>query len=407
MVKFNIIAFTHNSIGLAQLGKFHLEKEEIAPKMNALKLLLGLDELMYLSTCNRVEFIFVQHESVDNAVIQKFVQTFNPDFEEAVVFEIAQKARHWNGINAVNHLIEVACSLDSMVLGEREIITQVRNAYTLAKNEGLSGDVIRIVMRQTIETAKKVYTETALSERSVSVVSLAYQELMKHKLPKNPKILVIGAGVTNQNLCKFLKKDGLTNWVVFNRTYENAVLFTDNLGGTPMRLDELQNYTGGFDVILTCTGAAQPVLTSNIYQTILRDSKTKLIVDLAIPADVDTTVCKAYPVHYISVETLKEISDKNLLLRRQELLKVRQLIFSALEDFKAIFEMRQVEIKMQAIPTHVKAIRQKAMEEVFSKEVEELDEKSKEILHKILNYMEKKYVSVPMIMAKEMLTKIN
>jgi glutamyl-tRNA reductase len=142
-------------------------------------------------------------------------------------------------------------------------------------------------------------------------------------------------------------------------------------------------------------------LRQTFIKPILRDSKTKLIVDLAIPADVDATVCKAYPVHYISVETLKEISDKNLLLRRQELLKVRQLIFSALEDFKAIFEMRQVEIKMQAIPTHVKAIRQKAMEEVFSKEVEELDEKSKEILHKILNYMEKKYVSVPMIMAKE------
>jgi glutamyl-tRNA reductase len=239
------------------------------------------------------------------------------------------------------------------------------------------------------------------------MVSLAYQELMKHKLPKNPKILVIGAGVTNQNLCKFLKKDGLMNWVVFNRTYENAVLFTDNLGGTPMRLDELQNYTGGFDVILTCTGAARPVLTPNIYQTILRDSKTKVIVDLAIPADVDATICKAYPVQYISVETLKEISDKNLLLRRQELLKVRQLIFSALEDFKAIFEMRQVEIKMQSIPNHVKAIRQKAMEEIFHKDVEEMDEKSKEILHKILNYMEKKYVSVPMIMAKEMLTKIN
>jgi glutamyl-tRNA reductase len=407
VVKFNIIAFTHNSIGLAQLGKFHLEKEEIATKMNALKLLLGLDELMYLSTCNRVEFIFVQHESVHVSVIKKFVQTFNPEFEEAVALEIAQKARHWNGINAVNHLIEVACSLDSMVLGEREIITQVRNAYTLAKKEGLSGDVIRIVMRQTIETAKKVYTETALSERSVSVVSLAYQELMKHKLPKKPKILVIGAGVTNQNLCKFLKKDGLMNWVVFNRTYENAVLFTDNLGGTPMRLDELQNYTGGFDVILTCTGAARPVLTPNIYQTILRDSKTKVIVDLAIPADVDATICKAYPVQYISVETLKEISDKNLLLRRQELLKVRQLIFSALEDFKAIFEMRQVEIKMQSIPNHVKAIRQKAMEEIFHKDVEEMDEKSKQILHKILNYMEKKYVSVPMIMAKEMLTKIN
>jgi glutamyl-tRNA reductase len=407
VVKFNIIAFTHNSIGLAQLGKFHLEKEEIAPKMNALKLLLGLDELMYLSTCNRVEFVFVQHQPVDHTMIQNLVQRFIPDFDGAFVNEIAQKARHWNGINAVNHLIEVACSLDSMVLGEREIITQVRNAYTLAKKEGLSGDVIRIVMRQTIETAKKVYTETALSERSVSVVSLAYQELMKHKLPKNPKILVIGAGVTNQNLCKFLKKDGLMNWVVFNRTYENAVLFTDNLGGTPMRLDELQNYTGGFDVILTCTGAARPVLTPNIYQTILRDSKTKVIVDLAIPADVDATICKAYPVQYISVETLKEISDKNLLLRRQELLKVRQLIFSALEDFKAIFEMRQVEIKMQSIPNHVKAIRQKAMEEIFHKDVEEMDEKSKEILHKILNYMEKKYVSVPMIMAKEMLTKIN
>jgi len=405
MIKFNVIALTHAGIGLKALGNFHLDQTCVAEKMRELRSKLDLSEIMYLATCNRVEFIFTTDSELDAKFVRNFITTFNSKMDQSDLELSVKKARYWNGINAVNHLIEVASSLDSMVLGEREIITQVRNAYEFSKNEGLSGDSIRLVIRQTIETAKRVFTETTIAEKSVSVVSLAYQEWAKTNLSKSAKIIVIGAGITNQNMCKFLSKDGYTNFVFFNRTLSNAEKMVAAFGGKAYALKELEEYTEGFDTIISCTGANGAVLTQSIYETILKDRKSKTIVDLAIPNDVTETIYKAFPVNYISVASLKFIADRNLLERRKELLKARQIIFDSLEAFKAIFEMRQVEIKMRAIPNHVKAIRVKAVSEVFNKEIDELDEKSKAVLDKILNYMEKKYVSVPMMMAKEMLTK--
>lgn len=405
MIKFNVIALTHAGIGLKALGNFHLDQTMVAEKMRELKSKLALSEIMYLSTCNRVEFIFTTDSELDATFVRNFITTFNSNMDRSDLELSVKKARYWNGINAVNHLIEVASSLDSMVLGEREIITQVRNAYEFSKKEGLSGDSIRIVIRQTIETAKRVFTETTIAEKSVSVVSLAYQEWAKANLSKSSKIVIIGAGITNQNMCKFLSKDGYTNFVFFNRTLSNAEKMVATFGGKAYALKELENYTAGFDTIISCTGSNGTVLTQSIYEAILKDRKSKTIVDLAIPNDVVESIYKAFPVNYISVATLKSIADRNLLERRKELLKARQIIFDSLEAFKSIFEMRQVEIKMRAIPNHVKAIRVKAVSEVFNKEIDELDAKSKAVLDKILNYMEKKYVSVPMIMAKEMLTK--
>lgn len=405
MERFNIIAFTHAGIGLKKLGQFHLEKDEIPAKMGALKEALHLTEIMYLSTCNRVEFIFVTTDALPENFISEFVRNFNSDWDETYVESIRKKARTWNGINAVNHLIEVASSLDSMVLGEREIISQVRNAYNFAKATGLSGDTLRVIIRHTIETAKKVYTDTSIAEKSVSVVSLAYRELMKRSIPLNARILIIGSGITNQNMCKFFEEDGYRNLVVFNRTVENAKKLANKYGAEGYALKDLSAHKNGFDVIVSCTGAAGTVLTKDIYNAILPDTKQKHIIDLAIPNDVEKSVYKAFSVNYISVETLKKTSEKNLLERRKELLKVRQIIFEALEEFKFTFEMRQIELKMRDIPNHVKKIRKTAVDEVFARDMDELDDKSKAVLNKILNYMEKKYVSVPMIMAKNMLTK--
>ena len=160
MIRFNVIAFTHNSIGLDEIGKFHVETDAIVDRMNKIKQEMNLSEIMYLSTCNRVEFIFVAEEEVDGDFMAIFLKAFNSDWDHARIQMYLERAKCWNGINAVNHLIEVASSVDSMVIGEREIITQVRNAYEFSKANNLSGDLIRVVIRQTIETAKKVYTET-------------------------------------------------------------------------------------------------------------------------------------------------------------------------------------------------------------------------------------------------------
>lgn len=404
MIRFNVIAFTHNSIGLDEIGKFHVDQNDVENRMMKIREEMNLSEIMYLSTCNRVEFIFVANEEVDDDFLALFLKAFNPAWDHAHIQNYLDKVKAWNGINAVNHLIEVASSVDSMVIGEREIITQVRNAYEFSKAKNLSGDVIRVVIRQTIETAKKVYTETTIATKPVSVVSLAYHQLCERNVSKDARIVVVGAGVTNTNMCRFLQKHGFKNYTIYNRSIEKAEVLSRFTKGTAKALSELQNHQGGFDILVTCTGATEHIITPSLYQQLLNGEKDrKIVIDLAIPSDLDPVIASKENVDHISVEFLKTIADANLKERKKELIKVRQIIFEAVEEFKEIFKMRQVEIKMRTIPERVKEIRNKAMNEVFSKELNQLDENSKEVLERILDYMEKKYISVPMVVAKEVL----
>ena len=422
MIKFNIVAFTHTGIGLNEIGKFHLDEVHIVPTMKHIKKEMNISEIMYLSTCNRVEFIFVTDEEVDADFLALFFKAFQPNWNHAVIQNYISKAKTWNGINAVNHLIEVASSVDSMVIGEREIITQVRNAYDFSKENKLAGDLIRVVIRQTIETAKKVYTETSIATKPVSVVSLAYHALVERQVALNARIVVIGTGVTNTNMCRFLKKHGYKNFTIYNRTKKNADVLAKFVSGKSKPLIDLDKHSTGADIIVTCTSANEEIITEKIFKKITGDSQNRArtvslasetvrkrttIIDLAIPSDTAEPVKKLKTVDYISVESLKKIADVNLKERRKELIKVRQIIYDAVEEFKEIFKLRQVELKMRSIPEKVKEIRALAVNEVFSKELKDMDENAKQVLEKILDYMEKKYISVPMVMAKEMMTNTN
>jgi glutamyl-tRNA reductase len=404
--RFNVIAFTHHTIGVEEIGKFHLEDDQIQSKMEHLKSQLNLDELMYVSTCNRVEFIFVSTSELNDSFITHFLNEFNEDWDQKHLNLLVENCKLWNGINAVNHLIEVASSLDSMVIGEREIITQMKDAFDLSRKLKLSGDTIRIVMRQVVQTAKKVYSETNIATKPVSVVSLAYHELKTRDLGADARILFVGAGVTNTNMGRFLLKHGFTNFTVFNRSLERAELLANLVKGKALTLDEMPNFTEGFDLLVCCTAAKNSVITPSIYKALLAgETDNKIVIDLAVPADLSKEVKNDFEVDHISVEHLKTISESNIKERKKELIKVRQIIYEAVEEFKQIFKMRQVEIKMREIPERVKEIKQKAIEEVFSKELDALDDDSREVVDKILDYMEKKYVSVPMIMAKNMIAK--
>jgi glutamyl-tRNA reductase len=406
MNRFNVLAFTHSNLGLDEIGRLHLELGQVVPCMNRLKNHLGLNEIMYLSTCNRVEFVFVTDNEVNDVFIGSFLQSFNSTWDQDVVERYVRKSKSWNGINAVNHLIEVASSVDSMVLGEREIITQVRMAYDFSKEHQLSGDMIRVVIRQTIETAKKVYTETSIATKPVSVVSLAFYKLKEKNIPRDARIIVVGSGATNTNMCRFLIKEGYHNFTIYNRTVENAEELGRFTGGAVRPLSQLAHHQEGFDILVSCTASSEPVITPAVFKKLTGDEKEKkVVVDLAIPADVDPGVLQTAQVEYIGVSLLKTIADVNLHERRKELIRVRQIIYESVEAFKEIFRMRQVELKMRAIPERVKEIRSIAVNEVFSRELSQLDPGSKEVLEKILNYMEKKYIGVPMLIAKELFAK--
>lgn len=400
------IAFTHRNLDVTHIGKLHIEVSDQVERFNPVKTALNIDELMFLSTCNRVEYFLVTRESLNESFLAQFFQSLYPNLSEEELVYFTANAAVYSRMESVNHAMRVAASIDSLVVGEREIITQVRQSFEQSRELGLSGDTLRILFRHTIETAKRVYTETKISLKPVSVVSIAYQRFLGMNVPKDARVLVIGAGVTNTTMARFLKKYGLNKFTVVNRTIERAQTLADELGGTALALADLPNYTGGFDVLVTCTGSDSHIIDAQLYETLLQgDTNEKVTIDLALPADIAEEVHQKFPTRQISIHVLQAIADSHLDERKQEVKHVETIIEEANEAFRNIAKMRAIEVAMRPVPQMVKDIKATAFNEVFKQDIDGLDPNSKEVLEKIVSYMEKKYMSMPMLMAKEIMFK--
>ncbi|HRG37467.1 MAG TPA: glutamyl-tRNA reductase [Bacteroidia bacterium] len=403
MERIKIIAFTHKTANLNDIGKLHIQEDALKSRLEALKKAAALDELFYLSTCNRVEFILSTSQNIDAPFLNNFFAAFDPTWTTAQLNWAVETAQVFTGDDALRHLFYVASSIDSLVVGEREIITQVRNAYETCNTIGITGDLIRLAIKKTIEVAKEVYTHTNIAKNPVSVVSLAYRKLRALNVKQDARFLIIGSGITNSTMAKYLKKHQYSNFTIFNRTLENAQKLAAELKGKAYPLTELTNYKEGFDIIVTCTGASGSVITKEIYTSLVgNDHSKKVVIDLAIPNDLDAEILNSYDINLIAINNLQEVAKENLLAREQELEACKVIVEKNIEDFKQIIRTRKVELAMSEVPEKIKAIRETA-NGVFAKELEGLDAGSKEVLDKILAYMEKKYISVPMKMAKEIL----
>jgi len=291
-----------------------------------------------------------------------------------------------------------------LIVGEKEILPQLRKAYENCREAGLTGDFLRLVMNCVVKTAKEVYTDTNISKNPISVVSLAYRKLRDLKLCTNARVLIIGAGETNRNISKYLQKHKFSNFTVFNRTVANAQQLAADLSGEAFNLEALKTYSKGFDAIITCTSAIDPIITTEIYTSLLNgETGKKTIVDLAIPNDTAPEVLEQFPVNFIEVHSLNEVAKNNLQERYEELVHAEAIINQNITEFLTMLKQRRIELAMRQVPEKIKEIRNTAINTVFAEEVQGMDEHSRLILEKVINYIEKKYISVPMIMAKDIL----
>jgi len=399
-----VIAFTHKQIELKELGKLVICQENLTDKLRRVKLQFDIPEIFYLATCNRVEFIMAANRVVDNDFAERFIETLDIGLCSEHVGIFMQGASIYEDNEALNHLLRTSCSLESMIVGEKEIFPQMRKAYESCKEEGLTGDYLRMVMNTVVKTAKEVYTQTNISRNPISVVSLAYRKLKDLHLCTNARVLIIGAGETNRNISKYLQKHKFSNFAVFNRTLSKAKQLAEDLGGEAYTLDALKTYHKGFDAIITCTSCVEPIITAEVYKSLLNgETDKKTIVDLAIPNDTAPEVLTTFPVNFIEVHSLNEVAKNNLQERYQEQVHAEKIIEQNISEFLPILKQRRIEVAMREVPEKIKEIRNMAINSVFAEEVQGMDQQSREILEKVMNYMEKKYISVPMIMAKEIL----
>ena len=401
-----VIAFTHKQIDLKDLGKFVICNEFLESSLESVRRKFDIPEIFYIGTCNRVEFVFTADQKLSNEFVREFIQALNLPVSDEQVQAFADQVSIYEDIEALNHLLRISCSLESLVVGEKEILAQVRKAYDTCRLAGFTGDYLRLVMNRVVKTSKEVYTNTAIARKPISVVSLAYRKLRELNMCTNSRILIIGAGETNKNISKYLKKHKYSNFTIFNRTLENAQVLADELGGKAYSLDALNTFKNGFDVIITCTSATEPILTNEIYNSLLNaDTSRKVIVDLAVPNDTSPEVLDNNQVTFIEVHSLQEIANSNLQERYEELIFAERIIEDNILEFKPVLKQRRVEIALRDVPVKINEIRNAAVNRIFADEIEGMDSNSREVLERVMNYMEKKYISLPMVMAKDILIK--
>ena len=301
----------------------------------------------------------------------------------------------------MRHLMRVASSLESMVLGEREILTQVREAFDLAMKHRLAGDRLRVTGRSVVETAKKVFTQTDVATQAVSVNSLGWQAFKSWNLPQDTSILMIGAGATNTSVGRFLHKAGYHNLHVINRSLERAKTLADILNTSKVgTLEDLPKaLAAGPKAIVICTGSDQALLSGE-HARMLPAGRLH-VLDLGVPSDIDATFRKREELTVVDMAALKEVADQNLAIRATEVGKCESLLEAGLSEYLERLQAREVELALIELPNMIKAIRDTAMGDIFAEELEGLDAEAREVVERIVAYLEKKYVGLPMKLAKE------
>lgn len=383
------------------MGKLVVEREELANSLNAVRSdeELAISEICYLSTCNRVEFMLVTEKVTDSDFLSKMLRLFFPKQSESDLLPFIQAAERYEGQNAVTHLFRVACSFDSMVLGEREISKQIRQAYDLCHNLGSTGETTRIVVRQTVLAAKDVFTQTRISEKTVSVASLAAKRMIEYTGKEAEGVLVIGAGDTNHTVCKYLKKAGYKSFHVFNRTIENAQALAAELDGEAYSLDELKNFKGNFSAVVTCVGTIKDLISPELWANIAPKNLV-VMADLSVPANVSEPVRNLVNVNYVSVESLKEEIRENLLFREREMVEAEKILKRHEETLVENLRVRNIELALSDYPENVRNIKKHAVEEVFARKLEKVDDDTRKLIEEMMGYMEDKCAGLPIILAK-------
>jgi glutamyl-tRNA reductase len=405
---FKVIAFTHKHLPFELIGRLHINQDEQNRALLALKSQFGFEELMYLSTCNRIELMLCGETELSNEQLKRLVHSLNARLTDAEINRLANGAEVLEAEEAISHVLKVASSLESLVIGEREIITQVRKAYEHCNALGLTGDFLRLLIKQTIETAKEIYTKTNIAKNPVSVASLAYRQLRDLGIKNEARIVFVGAGETNTTLAAYFKKHKFANFTVFNRSLPNAKRLALELQGNAFKLSEMLNYNDGFDVLIVCTGSSEAIISNEIYHHLRnQESGKKVIIDLSLPANVSPDISLDPLVNYIDINSIRERAEANLQLRKNEIEKCEEIIATKAANFNTLYRERKVELAFGAVPKQIRAIKDLAINEVFAKEINLLDDNGKAVLDKVLAYMEKKYNAVAIKTAKDVLLERN
>ena len=321
-----LVGMNHRSAPLDLRERACFPDDGIPAALERLRAAGGAAEAMILATCNRVEILTRTGDPAESArAIRRFLVTERGLTDDEVVRHVYVH----EGLNAARHVFAVACGLDSMVLGEPQILGQVKRAYALARESGATGPVLDRLLQHALATAKRVRTSTGISRHAVSVAYAAtnlartiFDDLERRS------VLLLGAGKMTELAAKHLASHGVSDVTVTNRTYARAVDLAAALGGRAAPWDGVPAELVRVDIVLTGTAAAQPVVSKADLKEAMRARRGRplFVVDIAVPRDVEPAAAELDGVYLYDIDDLQSVVDAGLDDRRRAADQARALL---------------------------------------------------------------------------------
>jgi len=330
-----VVGISHKTAPVEIREKFSFSPKKTVEINRQLKEGFFLKENLILSTCNRVEIYAVANHATDyvgniKSFLSKFHNLNLSDYDEAIYV--------YKDKEAVEHLFGVASGLDSMVIGEMEILGQVKKAYQDARLSLTAGKVLHRLFEKAFNTAKKIRTETFIGKGAVSVSSAAVKlaEKILGRLD-DKKVLIVGAGSVGEQLVLYLKKNGIKSILVANRTLEKAQDLARKFSAMAVAFDDFKNSLVDVDIIISSTGAPHAIVRKDDILSLMpkRKQKPLFIIDLAVPRDVEPEANQVDSVYLYDIDDLQRIVEENIKLRRNELESCSEIISTSTDRFMA------------------------------------------------------------------------
>lgn len=394
------LSLNYKKIGVEEREQVTFQDEEVVEALHKLREQKSILEATLLSTCNRTELYVVSDQEHTGAY---YSRKFLADWFDVEYEKIKGMTDMKVADEAVSHLFKVTAGLDSMVLGETQILGQIRDAFLTAQEEHTTGTIFNKLFKEAITVAKRGHNETDISKNAVSI-SYAAVELAKRIFAnvKKSRVLVIGAGEMAEESLLNLTSNGIEDVVVLNRSLEKAEELASRFNGRAQNLHALESELKEADIVISSTSSPDYVIKKDMIDTVnkTRGGSPLILIDIAMPRDIDPEIDSSGNVYMYNVDDLQGLVDSNLASREQEAEKIKAMIDGTTAEFEDWLAVQGVVPVIQAMRTKSLNIHDETLDSLERK-LPDMTERERTVISKHMKSIINQMLRDPIIFTKE------
>lgn len=395
-----VVGLNHKTAAVDVREKLAFNGQKLEEGLMRIKTLPEVKEAVILSTCNRVE---MYTNVKDTVKAYESIKDFISEFHGLDRGSLEKSLYAYENLAAVKHVFRVASSLDSMVVGEPQILGQIKDAFEFALRKKTTGILLNKLMKKAISVAKRIRTETKIAENAVSI-SFAAVELAKKIFTdlSTKSVMLLGAGEMAELAAKHLMSSGVKEVLVANRTYETGCSLAKEFNGRAVKFENFVHEIANTDIVICSTGASKYVLLKEQMHYVMKERKHKpvFIIDISVPRNIDPEINNIDNVYLYDVDDIQGVVDSNVQGRQKEAEKAEAIITDEIETFQKWQSSLDSVPTIIALRDRADAIRKEELERLLNK-LSGLGEKEKKDIEYMANAITNKLIHPPTAALKE------